>query len=70
MLKIITQTCREFPVAFTTEQPLYRAVRENILPAGVAVRIGRRMLINADKLQQWIDNGGQVLPGGWRKEAA
>jgi len=69
MLKTISQTCRDFPVAFPSEQALYRAIRENVIPAGVAVRIGRRMLVNADRLQQWIDAGGSALPGGWRREA-
>jgi len=70
MLQTIPEICRAFPVAFPTEQSLYRAVREQILPPGVAVRIGRRMLINADKLQAFIDAGGAALPGGWKREAA
>ncbi|MBM3763703.1 MAG: helix-turn-helix domain-containing protein [Acidobacteria bacterium] len=69
MRKTISQTCQEYPAEFPSEQSLYRAVRENILPPGVAVRIGRRMLINTDKLQQWLDNGGQALPGGWKRES-
>ena len=70
MLKTVSEISREFSAAFPSDQSLYRAIREGVIPAGVTVRIGRRMLINADKLHQWIDNGGAALPGGWRKDAA
>ncbi|MBM3762425.1 MAG: DNA-binding protein [Acidobacteria bacterium] len=69
MLKTIDQVRRDHPALINSDQAGYRMIREGILPAGVVVRVGRRMLINADKLQQWIDNGGQALPGGWRKGA-
>jgi len=68
-LLTIPQTCRAFPVAFPSDQSLYRAIRERILPAGVAVRIGRRMLINPDKLTEFLDSGGAALPGGWKRAA-
>ncbi len=70
MRKTIPETCREFPKEFSSEQALYRAVREKLLPPGVAVRIGRRLLIDSEKLHVFLDNGGAALPGGWRKEAA
>ncbi|HPS80204.1 MAG TPA: excisionase family DNA-binding protein [Thermoanaerobaculaceae bacterium] len=34
---------------------------------GVVVRLGRLVRVNADRLEQWIDNGGAALPGGWRR---
>lgn len=40
--------------------------REGILPV---VRLGRQVRVNPNTLQSWIENGGQALPGGWRKEA-
>lgn len=43
--------------------------RENVLPPGVVVRLGRQVRFNADKLAEWIDTGGQALPGGWKKVA-
>ena len=33
------------------------------------VRAGRRILFDLDKVDAWIDEGGQALAGGWRHEA-
>lgn len=35
---------------------------------GGIVHIGRRVMVNPDRLEEWIANGGQSFPGGWRKE--
>jgi hypothetical protein len=47
----------------------YTLVREGILPPGVVVRLGRQIRIHPGRLDQFIEHGGQALPGGWRKEA-
>lgn len=42
--------------------------REGILPAGVAVQVGRRVRVDLDALERWIAGGGQAFAGGWRRE--
>ena len=49
-----------------THARAYELARTGALPA---VRIGRQLRVDPEALQAWIDNGGQPLPGGWRKEA-
>lgn len=43
----------------------YESVRLNLI--GGVVRIGRQIRIDRKKFEEWLDNGGQSLPGGWRK---
>jgi hypothetical protein len=69
MLKTIPQIRHQFHTVFPSDQAIYRAVREKIVPPGIAVRIGRRLLIDSEKLQTFFDNGGSALPGGWKREA-
>ena len=33
-----------------------------------AVRLGRQLRFDRDRLYSWIRQGGQSLPGGWRKD--
>lgn len=33
------------------------------------VRLGRQVRIDPERLDAWIAEGGQALPGGWRREA-
>jgi excisionase family DNA binding protein len=33
-------------------------VRLGIIPAGVAVRMGRQVRFNLDRLHEWIEQGG------------
>jgi excisionase family DNA binding protein len=47
----------------------YDLIHSGIIPSGVVVRLGRHLRINPEKLEQFIDGGGQGLPGGWRREA-
>ena len=47
----------------------YGLVRQGIVPPGVVVRLGRHIRVNPEKLETFIENGGQALPGGWRREA-
>ena len=51
-------------------QRIYEMVRIGILPPGVAIRLGRQVRIDAERLMSWAASGGQALPGGWRKEEA
>ena len=49
-----------------TEARVYELIRQGIIPAGVAVRLGRQIRIDTDGLSEWVRRGGQSLPGGWR----
>jgi excisionase family DNA binding protein len=53
------------PMLGLTEARVYELVRLRMLPA---VRIGRQVRIDEQALQAWIAQGGQALPGGWRRE--
>ena len=48
---------------------LYRMCREQIFPKGVTVFLGRRIFLHRAALEEFLRNGGQKLPGGWRREA-
>ncbi len=50
----------------TTEGRIYEIARQGILPT---VRLGRQIRIDREALEEFIKNGGQALPGGWRREA-
>lgn len=45
---------------------VYDMARQGIIPA---VRLGRQLRFSPAKIQEFIDAGGQALPGGWRREA-
>jgi excisionase family DNA binding protein len=49
-----------------TEARGYELARANILPV---VRLGRQIRIDPDALEEFIKQGGQALPGGWKREA-
>lgn len=49
-----------------TEARVYELIRQGIIPPGVAVRLGRQVRLDAEALAEWIQHGGQSLPGGWR----
>jgi hypothetical protein len=51
-------------------QRIYNLIRDEIFPPGVVVRLGRRIRINPDKLEEFIANGGQALAGGWRNRTS
>lgn len=46
---------------------IYAWAREGRLPG--VVRVGRSIRFDADKIEEFIANGGRALPGGWRQEA-
>jgi excisionase family DNA binding protein len=39
--------------------------RRGVLPA---IRLGRQTRIDPVRLREFLDRGGQALPGGWRKQ--
>lgn len=49
------------------EASVYAMARENRLPG--VVRIGRHIRFDPEAIEEFIKNGGQALPGGWKREA-
>lgn len=47
---------------------IYEAARQNRI--GGVVRLGRVLRFDPDKLEAWLESGGEALPGGWRQDAA
>lgn len=47
---------------------IYEAARQNRI--GGVVRLGRVLRFDPEKFEQWLESGGEALPGGWRQEAA
>jgi hypothetical protein len=47
----------------------YTLVRQGIFPPGVVVHFGRQIRVHPERLERFIESGGQALPGGWRREA-
>jgi excisionase family DNA binding protein len=45
---------------------VYELARLGIIPA---VKIGRQVRFSPKRIRDFIENGGQGLPGGWRREA-
>jgi hypothetical protein len=62
---------REFrklePVAFQSDFTVYAAARS--VPGFPAVRIGRRLLIDCTRWEEFKKAGGAAFAGGWRKES-
>ncbi len=48
-----------------SEQRVYEMARQGLLPH---VRLGRQIRIDHRALDDFIGQGGQALPGGWRKD--
>lgn len=46
---------------------VYDLIAEGVLPAGVAVRVGRQIRVDLAALDRWIAAGGAGFSGGWRK---
>ena len=44
---------------------VYDLARSEILPC---VRLGRQLRFSEQALTDWINSGGQSLPGGWKRE--
>ena len=45
----------------------YELVRDGVIPPGVIVRLGRRISVNSEALEDFVRGGGAALPGGWKK---
>lgn len=59
-------TAREVADALNvSEARVYELAREGLLPT---VRLGRQVRFHPKAVAEWIENGGQALPGGWRRE--
>ncbi|MEW6523647.1 MAG: helix-turn-helix domain-containing protein [Bacillota bacterium] len=50
-----------------TNSRAYEMARTGLLPG--VVRLGRQIRVNKVALDEFIRNGGQALPGGWKWEA-
>jgi excisionase family DNA binding protein len=48
------------------DQRVYELARLRLLPA---VRLGRQLRIDEQRLREWIANGGSALAAGWKKSA-
>jgi excisionase family DNA binding protein len=48
----------------------YDLIRQGVIRAPVVVRLGRRIKISSPALRNWLMDGGEALPGGWRREEA
>ena len=46
---------------------LYDLARKGVIPT---VRIGRRIFVDPERIKEFIDAGGQALPGGWRRRTS
>jgi hypothetical protein len=46
----------------------YELVRDGVITPPVVVRLGRRISVNAEALEDFIRSGGSGLPGGgWKR---
>lgn len=46
---------------------VYDLARQDLIPH---VKLGRQVRFDLEKVEAWLEAGGQALPGGWRQEAA
>lgn len=46
---------------------VYDLAQQNLIPH---IKLGRQVRFDLDKVEEWLEAGGQALPGGWRQEAA
>lgn len=46
---------------------VYELAQQDLIPH---IRMGRQLRFDLDKVEAWLESGGQALPGGWRQEAA
>ncbi len=62
-------TAKEAAVILQVNLPsVWEMVRHGIIPAGVVIRLGKRIRFNEERLVDWLDAGGQAFPGGWKRE--
>ena len=46
---------------------VYYLTREGLI--GGAIRMGRQVRFDRNRLLDWLEAGGEALPGGWRRQA-
>lgn len=63
MQKKLLRTTEVAKILNVTEARVYSMARDGFLPI---VRLGRHVRVDQDKLNEWIDNGGHTLSGGWK----
>lgn len=63
MQKKLLRASEVAKVLNVTEVRVYSMAREGLLPV---VKLGRHIRVDQDKLNEWIERGGQSLPGGWK----
>jgi len=63
MVRLMTlkEVCQILNVSYSRACEL---ARTGMLPS---VRLGRSIRVHPEKLEQFIEAGGQALPGGWRR---
>ena len=44
---------------------VYELIRRGVIPG---VHVGRQVRVPEEGLRRWIEEGGQALPRGWRRE--
>ena len=50
-----------------TPARVYDLAQQDLIPH---IKLGRQVRFDLDKVEAWLESGGQALPGGWRQEAA
>ena len=59
-------TAEELAVILNVSVPrAYALLREGVIPS---VHLNRQVRVDPAALDQWLKQGGQRLPGGWRQE--
>lgn len=48
-----------------TPERVYELCRQGLIPH---IRLGRQVRISKSKFEAWMNDGGQSLPGGWKRE--
>ena len=50
-----------------TPARVYDLAQRDIIPH---IKLGRQVRFDLDKIEAWLESGGEALPGGWRQEVA
>ena len=65
MHKRLVKAADVAPVLDVSEARVYELARLKLIPC---VRLGRQLRFDLEVLEAWVAEGGQALPGGWRRE--
>lgn len=44
---------------------VYDLAQQDLIPH---IKLGRQVRFDLDKVEAWLEAGGQALPGGWKRE--